>query len=503
MNGRSRHGRLFSLPHCARSRRGSLAVFFCIALAGLVMVLGSWLQAARVRAAEAELARAMAAQIDVSLAAYDQDLYSQFGLFAFDSAKIDRTVFAGSLPAGLQDCPLELDGRERITDQPVLDSQIVRRMKTRLPGAVFDLFVTRLAGFSDALPALIPTVGKPLTDSSVANAVSVPDRRPQPGYQTAAVRDNQPISGLEDLFQQVFRKLAVSAVRQTAGRLFDKLLKELEEDLIGDIRKQYRQFASERLAVTQAEPVRDMLGGMPDFLSPGSLTTMAGALDRLLDFSTAPLYEKFCVVEYLMAYCTPRAPVQVIDGRSVDLETPDGRSLAALAVDRPSEIEQFITGIEDPALAAGTVRFILISVRSLLHLAAILTDQTRMAAIRGTAATLAGAVAAISAGTVVIDPEPVAYLIAAAEALAAGIRESSRLIAGQGVRFWPGKGQVSLQLWYGDYLRLLLYCLPRATLIQRFSRCLDRLHPDTLHTALTVRTTLAGRSYALSGGYDR
>jgi hypothetical protein len=508
MNGRQRRGLPVTVPRLTRSRRGSLAIFFCIVLAGLVLVMGSWLQAARVRAAEAELARAMSAQIDVSLASYSRDLYSQFGLFAFDGSTLDKTVFRNSLSAGLHGCPLVLDYRDLVTDRTVLDGQIVRHMKARLPGAWFDLFIARMAGFSGLLPSLIPAAGGSLTETAItetATAAAMPSGAAASvtiALPAAAALSGQHIGSLEDLLKEAFQDLAAAAVRKVASRLFDKLMEELQDDLLGEVRRQYQSFSAERLSVSQSSPVEAILGSMPDFFNPGNLASVAGAIDSLLNFSTAPVYEKLCVVEYIMAYCPARATVQIVDGTGSDLETPDGRSLASLAAGRPGEIEQILTGIDQPALAAGTVRFILISLRSLINLAAILTDSTRMAAIRSAAATLVGAVAAISLGTVIIEPESVAYLIAAAQALAAGISDSSRLVAGHGVRFWPGKGNITFQLWYGDYMRLMLYCLPRATLVERCGRLLDRLYPDQLHTGLTVRTSYAGRTYALDGGYD-
>lgn len=497
MNGRRRGAIRLNVPRLTRSRRGSLAIFFCIVLAGLVLVMGSWLQAARVRAAEAGLARAMSAQIEVSLASYSRDLYDQFGLFAFDGAALDRTVFRNSLSAGLHGCPLVLDFRGLVTDKAVLDGQIVRHMKTRLPGAWLDLFIARLAGFSELLPSLLPSAGGALTETTMTETKA----SATPGTTAAVALSGQHVGSLEDIFKEAFQDLAAAAVRKAANRLFGKLLEELQDELLGEVRRQYQSFSAERLSVSQSSPVEAILGSMPDFFNPGNLASAAGAIDSLLNFSTAPVYEKLCVVEYIMAYCTAQATVQVVDGTGRDLETPDGRSLASLAVGRPREVEQILTGISQPSLAAGTVRFILISMRSMLNLAAILTDSTRMAAIRTAAATIVGAVAAISLGTVVIEPESVAYLIAAAQALAAGIRESSRLVAGHGVRFWPGKGNITFQLWYGDYLRLMLYCLPRATLVERCGRLLDGLYPAPLHTGIVVSTRFAGRDYALEGGY--
>ena len=72
--------------------------------------------------------------------------------------------------------------------------------------------------------------------------------------------------------------------------------------------------------------------------------------------------------------------------------------MADLQDKRPCELEMLATGIGQPTLAAWTVRFMLLCVRSLVHMAAILTDTGRMDAIRHSKGHC-GAVAALSMGT--------------------------------------------------------------------------------------------------------
>ncbi|NLM77611.1 MAG: hypothetical protein GX173_05940, partial [Ruminococcaceae bacterium] len=288
--------------------------------------------------------------------------------------------------------------------------------------------------------------------------------------------------------------------------LFEKLRDELQAELEGDLLPEMRRLFAEFAATGNADGeglIAGLLGGLPDFFNPQSLTGMAASLEQMLDFSTVPVYEKLCVVEYIMSYLTRRTAGQYLDGIWQPSRTPDGRSLQDLLPDRPAEIEQVVTGLQHRESAAATCRFIVVSIRSLLHVAAILTDETRMAVLRGTAAALVAGVAAVSMGTVVVEPEAVTYLLVAAEALASGFRDGSRLVEGYGVVFWPGKGQVDFQLWYGDYLRLMLYCLPRALLVERTGRLLERLFPDPLYTALQVQARLGREVYALSGCYHR
>lgn len=458
------------------SRKGSLSLFLCIVLAGLILVLSGWLQAALMRRAEAELSQAMAAQLNVSLATYDRDLFSRFGLLAFTASDLDRHVLQNSLPVEMKRCPLVLTEEECLTDPIVLDQQMVRCMKASVPGIWLDSFK------------------RCKVDSSFAFS-----------NQTASAKSDfhsGAMTGFSDLFQSAFSGLTGSLINQTANHLFSQAIPELDHDFLEEMNQQYRQFAAQKAGVRSSSVISELLGGLPDFLNPVSLTRMAASLECLFDFSTPPLYEKLCVVEYLTTHLTRQATGRMIDGHWKPLKTPDGRSMTDLINARPHEIERIITGLEDADCAAKTVRFLLVSVRSLFNLAAILSNETQMAAIRATAVAIATAAAAASLGTILIEPEAVAYLIASSKALSAGISESERLIKGYGVRFWPGEKQIEWTLWYDDYLRLFLSGLPRSTLVLRFSQILIQLYPEPLYTKVRVQTRFAGRDYAAERGYN-
>ena len=486
-----RHAR----PLCC-ARKGSLAVFFCIMLAALIVLGSGWLQAAQRRAAEASFTQAMAAQTDVTLASYERGLYDQFGLFAFVEDALDPSVFQKSLPPSLQAEDVQLNCRQKLLEPSVLDPQMVSQMKARLPGAWLDWFAARWSGFADTLSGLQPRNSfMPQAADGAAGQVLSPVRN-----------EALPPGSLTDLLRDAFQGLTAALVQRTADYLFEKLRDELQAELEGDLLPEMRRLFAEFAATGNADGeglIAGLLGGLPDFFNPQSLTGMAASLEQMLDFSTVPVYEKLCVVEYIMSYLTRRTAGQYLDGIWQPSRTPDGRSLQDLLPDRPAEIEQVVTGLQHRESAAATCRFIVVSIRSLLHVASILTDETRMAVLRGTAAALVAGVAAVSMGTVVVEPVAVTYLLGAAEALASGCRYGSRLGDGYGVVFWPGKGQVDFQLWYGDYLRLLLYCLPRALLVERTGRLLERLFPDPLYSALQVQARLGREVYALSGSYHR
>jgi hypothetical protein len=220
-----------------------------------------------------------------------------------------------------------------------------------------------------------------------------------------------------------------------------------------------------------------------------------------MTFATIPVYDKFCLMEYALGYFIPRVTIHAEQGSTQPLLTLDGRQMTDLATARSCEVECLITGIKDSHAASLVVRMAIISMRSFLQLVALLLDETRLAALRTAAVSIAGAIAVLSVGTVIFDPELLTWVLAVGEALKAGYQDSQRLIEGKAVPIWPGRGKINVNCWYQDYLRLLLLMLPQSMVLERSAQILERIMPGPYFTSLTAATTWQGDVRQLSGAY--
>lgn len=475
-------------------------MFFCVIITALSLVFSSWYLAVRTRADELRLSQSMASQIEVSLASFDKELYQTFGLFGYETPSLDRSVFYMSLPEHMHDCSLVLDPRQSLFDPVVLDRQMVRYMKAREPGIWLDWFIERFKTFSDMFSVLGTTAGGSLSpdDAIHASAWKMPE---DPGTDMALVFSDREVS-LSDVCRKAFKSLSSALIKKTANRLFNLLFDELETDLLVEARQSYQQFSTEVSGLSNRDPVVGLLNGLPDLFNPQSVTRTADALDNLFEFSTPPIYEKLCVVDYILSAFTSQVEGHWTQGTWHAYEMLDGTMASALKGKRPCEAERILTGISDPESARITVQFIITSLRSLVHMTAILTDETRLSSYRTAAATLAGAVAVISGGTVAVEPETITYLLVACQSLAEGIDESRRLVEGQSIPFWPGKGSIDFSLVYRDYLRLMFLSMPRSVLVCRSSEMIQTVCPGSHYTNLCVKARFNDKTYVLEGGYE-
>lgn len=451
-----------------RSRRGNLAIFFCLVISAAMLIFGTLFQAARLRAAENDLSRAMSAQIRCTLAAFSPEA-REIGLFGFYADAIDPGVFSGTLSSGSGGISLQTMPLQPLTDVDVLDGQIVRYMKGRLPAVYLELLISRLSGFSQNLP-----------------------------------KEGNSESGgkLQNIVESVTGELAGIDLGAAAGSLFGDALNNLKNQIIADLQTNYRQYAAEILGTESDQSIEQILGSEPDFLDPAAISNLAGSLDEIIDFETVPIYEKICLTEYIVGQFQPAVQQIITSSGARDLQTIGGRLFKSLPTSRKYEVEQIITGITDLDQAELTVRVIVTSLRSLIQLIYILTDERQMAALRTTATTLSATILVASSGAVAIEPNVLTYLLAAGQAIGSGLSDYQNLQAGKAVNIWPGSGKINIGLYYQDYLRLFLLTIPRATLVERIGRQLEQILPQTCYTGLQAKVEFRGRTYQMTGAYN-
>jgi len=94
------------------------------------------------------------------------------------------------------------------------------------------------------------------------------------------------------------------------------------------------------------------------------------------------------------------------------------------------------------------------------------------------------------------------YLLAVGDAIRLGYEDCQKMLDGKGISFWPGKTPVNVTLYYQDWLRLLLFILPRSTLLNRTGGQLAKILPGPCYTRLKAVVVYNGRSTSIIGGYQ-
>ncbi len=446
------------------TRQGSISLMMALILSALLLVFSLFLQAGLYRSAQADLTRAMSAQIQTGLAAYDLNLLSDFGLWGYRLDRIDPLVFQHSLPGHMKRHPMILLPGNPLTDETVLETQILSYMKARLPVIYVDHLFSQLDSLS--------TGSQAVSQEHTIHHVS--------GW----------LAGFSG-----------NSARSAASSLTNGLFSQVEEVAAVQLDQIYRENAAALTGIHQDQELSSLLTMMPDFFDPASLAIAADEFDQFLNFSTPLLYEKACVAEYVLGQFSCAVLTEKKGGYTQPVRTINGRQMLGFPDDRILEVEQMITGVNNPRLAAKIVQGVLVSLRTVIHLADLITDKSQMQIIRGTAAAISTALAAITAGSVIIEPETVAWLLAVARSLKNGWSDVNSLLNGNAVSFWPGDQAALVNLYYADYLRLFLLALPRPLLLNQIGRQLETIIPGPFFTAIEIRTNWRSQELVLKGQY--
>jgi hypothetical protein len=469
-------------------RCGAASLLLIIVTIPLALVLTTSLQIVRRQADEARLIRAMRAQLQVSLANYDQELFRQFGLFGVDTSKLQTTVYRELVPRSFAQQPMQLKQSQSIFTPDILARQIARNMKIRLP-------MLWLKNLADTIKKETPV--KPVSSSGEIFSNS--------GDQASVTASSTSNSATIDPLTSTGLSAVIPSL-DTAAELLDGPLKPLLDLL------QLKTQLSDLMA--SIDEVGDLRA---DYRGPGGSAGLfyeiTDVLDAVSQGTDSVLLRQVELAEYCIAYLTRSVTASQDNGRSIPLETLSGLKMNDLAADRPAEVEQVLTGDSTPETATRQVQLLIIAVRCLINLTDILTDQARMDGYRVQAIAVSTAISMASGATINIDPQLFACLLAVGYAIHAGQLDYQALASGLSVALFPERlFKYPLKLSYQDYLRLFLLIVPQDVLISRIGNQIHAaMASDYAHeVSMTVNASSApsfgragsGKPIRLNLAYD-
>ncbi len=434
-----------------------MALFFCLVLGASLILVSVWIRAADSRRLEHQVVRAMEAQTQTILARYDQS-YREYGLFAFRTDSVNTAVF-DRMTNNLAGQGLAVLSQQPVTEANVLVGAVTRYMKGLLPATYFNQVRLRLDQVDQS-------VGQLELGSQIQTLVSETQK---------------------------------NCLKSSAQELFGAVDNGLEEELAVEAQKAYQAYREE------VDPDGDAYAELfdeLDFLQPDSLSGFAENLDVLLDMETGAVYRKLCLIEYAIGTFRSGVDSWRSDSGTLTLKDLGGKPFLNMKDSRKLELEKIITGFQSEQAAQTAVKAFITACRTLVHLGSILSDQQQMETIRAAAAACSAAIALISGGTVVLEPETLTYVIAAAKAMGCGLDDMNKLGQGRAVRFWPDDVAVNPKLYYQDYLRVLMLMLPEDRLAERMGTRLEQIIGYQAYTEIKMSFDFSGRVVEWQGGYQ-
>ncbi len=441
------------------TQSGSLALTFCLLLPVVFLFLLTLFDNALKDRRDLDLSRWVAANLELNLANFDQELWQSFGLFALNKP-------LGSIPSANYDntASIQVTGMQTLFENKLLSEQILSHMKLRFPAEMI---------------------------REISHRIS----------QVQIIDDNSLMGSLDELFSEDGYAEAQDYLI-TKPPADPEWEEELDEYLEEEIAPLYNKIASALMPVHIYDQKGDITTGKkPDFFDPESMSRLASVFDSILAVPSTTALDKLYIAGYALDYFPAAVSSRIRSQQTIHRYTPDGRSHGDLIRSRPYELEEILTGRQGKR-AADEIKSKLVVLRSLIQLAHHAKDKALRFTYRLAARGFVAGIAVISLGTIILPPEPFEYLMLIARAVADGSRDVNRLRSGYGVPFWPEE-RSSVTLYYHDYLLLFMLVQSEEEILSRMGAIIQRHHPGPGWVKLKAETvTEQGKTFSLEGGYQ-
>lgn len=422
-------------------QRGSLTLACCLMLPAIMLLMISLLVGSSRTREDLDAVRAARQSADSALAAFDRDLYRDFGLFGLTEEEVNRTVSDYLLPEAYEQ---NIIVQKSLFDNDLLMGAIARHMSVRATAGLIDEGISRIRAIKDVIPENMVGSLAPLKNTNLEDA--------DPGIEQDESNEEW-FSDYSDYLDDEYRD-------------------DYHESLLG-LSPVYIPGSEGGGSVEDFDPYK-----------VSNLEKLAQGLDNLMFTLPEGFTDQILLAEYSLSYFGSQVNSLKQDGATKHYRTPDGRLHSKFSESRQYEQEMIATGAEGDR-AGRDVKFFLSGCRIVINLIATVTSATARATFENTAAAISAGVAAITLGTVVIPPEALTAVLIIGDSVAAGIKDKNKLLEGEEIKLWPTAGANAFQVNYRDHLRLLILIQPREQVLERISTAIKANHSKEFYTEVS------------------
>ena len=435
-----------------RNKYGASTVFMAIILSALVIVETVFLSIVKDSDRRLEVSRALKCEAEAILAGYNRDLFRVYGIYAFGPDKVNDEVFAKVVSANSGDelMALECGGLEEL-DGYALRKAIVSYYSYRSLGMILKEGMEQLSGLL-----------KSVDDTGLLGKINEYMSSGASGY-------------LSDILSGAVK---IDSVLSGSGESGDtSSIKDLTR-IIDDSRDDVTSFDKD-MDITDLRGLTDMVSSLESMVNRSG-DTLFSAIDHILIAHYAS-YNFDCVVDN-------DADMSIIGERFSDIHDGD-----------LCDSEFIMTGRSGKAGSYAVSAFILAALFA-KEFISVYSDASARAKYKTAASLISTAIAILSFGTVVLDPEVIETVLIVIVSLCKAAKGLGELKKGETVAFVEKGGHEFLKLGYRDFMFLFMMFVPDDDLLSHMLTVLKRDYGD-LYTGINLVTDYGGTEYDITKSY--
>lgn len=467
-----------SAPSLVNNKQGSATVFLCIIMSALILSQSFLLAGAVTRSSEAEMRRCMQLQTEQILCGYNDKLLKYYGMYVIDPAKIDRSVF-DECNRIFVDYDICFEPYSELSPE-LIGLGITDFMKPRFPTIVgYELL--------EKLKSVLQTINK----SDLYNV----GKKEQDGKWSEYLKD---FISSADKWTGVLENVEnfVDIIDFT-GKLND--LKEFIKDI---------RYVAEKSA-TQTIQSENSSGFTLDIFDPDSITNLLEIVSGKMNGDSSTVAEYFYLNQYSVGFFDSAVKKCSVDGKKVEESNIYGIPFSEIHGSNRADIEYLLTGNDDEDSAIFYAKTYIFAARAVLNIGSFLFDTEKLNRALGIAEVISTAIAIVSAGTVLVDPQVVKYVILLTWAIAQTFRDVGKLIDGEEITLIDNskvsaneKLVSALSTKYRDYIGFFLFFVDPEKILERMKMIFEKECGETAYIGLSMSVNSKGKTYLLRDTYD-
>lgn len=470
--------------------KASVSLFMAILVPAVSIFFLTALAYGERRIRELDLARAAKGGAGIALASFDRGLWRDYGLWGLNPSDFKKEIMKALYPGSGLEC--SLNKQKTLYQSGEVKRQIIHFMRLRAPVLLGQTVYERLRLASEGR--------KQWLQSTMALAVrnGHTELQAERQYQEAKNEVNTLSSTRTGKTEN--NESGESGESQKAG--FEERLSSGEKSALEDL---LFSFADHMLPVYEALGTEKV--SREEAFAPSCIERLADKLDRILDAGQGYEMDRLCLAEYVLHYFPAASWLERGERGTLQLTTPDGRELRALAEKHPLQAEMIAAGMSDKKKAVRYCESVITGLRFIPHYIAANRDTTAQAKYRSWAKILSVSLGVLSLGQVHIPPEALRYFVQAADCLSHARKDLKSLKRGDGVLFWPrlslqreSLNTLTLKFYYRDYLRIVLLTQDEDKLASGIEAAIRKLYdkPYLCSFTFVVRAKEGEVSHAMS-----
>ncbi len=464
-----------------KEEKGDTSLFFLILIPVVMLILFAVFSNAQVEKAELDYIRSLENELDLTLADYDRQLWSEFGLWGVPTGQVNQ--YASQLEADYaigDDFPTthRININAILSNIDQLKKQILRHMSYRSLMLSGNELLQRFSEYEN--------LGSILKSSEIVADLKNKYSDPQDILDNPAdyvetpepVPNDTPADPSDD--QDSGEEPGAEDVEEAKNTAFNTVA-----DLIG---------RAKGLLVPYYQSSGTDMPTNP--LAPSSLSAITKNVDQLFINYEIPILSRLQIDEYMFNYYTSHCPEIEINDKKILLKTPYGISHQTL-IDggRENEVEQIIFHNFNKNTALNLAKTSVFSVCFTYHLIDKAMDEELQTLYLTEATALSAAIAAVSLGYVIIEPASLQYVIMLIDVLTDASADFSKVMDGKCMTIEAGDFDMDLN--YRDFLRIFALLQSEENILNGLNQIRENTVPGEFAVSFALTATFDNTSFEL------